>query len=138
MKKLIVLSFTSVLLLGLVACHSGGSNNSNLGTNPGGMFGDDDPATEVTICHVPEGLVEGAYTMIIASTDLEEHLAHGDTEGECLTDGPPLDDGRTDGGTDGGADGDDDDDDSTIGRIDHRTGDPADGDDDDDDDDDDF
>jgi hypothetical protein len=119
MKSFITLSLTSAVILGAAACHGGGGGNSNVGPNPGGVFGDDNPALEATVCHVPEGLVDGAYTLVIPSEELASHMAHGDTEGECVTDGPPFndDDGSDGDGTDGdGTDGsgDDDDDDDTL------------------------
>ena len=113
MKKFFLFSITSVLLLGAVACHRGGGGSSQINPNPGGVFGDDNPITEVTVCHLTEGLADGAYTLIIASSDLSTHMAHGDTEGECLTDGPPNDDDPVGSGDD---DDDDDDDDAGLSR----------------------
>ena len=52
--------------------------------------GDDDEGEElVVVCHIPPGNAEGAVTIEVAEASLEDHLAHGDTLGEC-----PEDDGE--------------------------------------------
>ena len=54
--------------------------------------GDDEEVEEgdeekVEICHIPPGNPENAHTIDIDSSSVEEHLAHGDYEGECEEDG---------------------------------------------------
>ncbi len=38
---------------------------------------------KVDLCHVPPGNPDNAHTISVAEDALEDHLAHGDTEGEC-------------------------------------------------------
>ena len=37
-----------------------------------------------TVCHIPSGDVNGAFTITIFSSSLDVHLNHGDTLGECV------------------------------------------------------
>jgi len=37
-----------------------------------------------TICHVPSGDVDGAFTIRVFSSSVNIHLNHGDTLGECV------------------------------------------------------
>ena len=37
-----------------------------------------------TVCHIPSGDVNGAFTITIFSSSLDIHLNHGDTLGECV------------------------------------------------------
>ena len=44
---------------------------------------EDEGSEKVKICHIPPGNPENAHTIDIDSSSVEEHLAHGDYEGEC-------------------------------------------------------
>jgi uncharacterized cupin superfamily protein len=44
---------------------------------------------KVDICHVPDDNPDNAHTISVAESALEEHLAHGDSEGACAGDGTP-------------------------------------------------
>jgi hypothetical protein len=39
---------------------------------------------KVTICHIPPGNPDNAHTISVGAPALDAHLAHGDTEGECV------------------------------------------------------
>jgi len=48
---------------------------------------DDANDVKVLVCHFPPGNPENQKTIEISEDSLEDHLAHGDTEGECEDDG---------------------------------------------------
>jgi hypothetical protein len=48
---------------------------------------DDADDVKVLVCHFPPGNPENPKTIEISEDSLENHLAHGDTEGECEDDG---------------------------------------------------
>jgi hypothetical protein len=48
---------------------------------------DDADDVKVLVCHFPPGNPENPKTIEISEDSLEDHLAHGDTEGECEDDG---------------------------------------------------
>ena len=43
-----------------------------------------------TICHVPPGNPDNAHTIVVGVDAVPAHLGHGDTEGPCPVDEPPL------------------------------------------------
>ncbi len=56
---------------------------------------DDVDSEKVVVCHIPPGNPDQAREISIDADDLQAHLDHGDTEGECPEE-------STDGGGDGG------------------------------------
>ncbi len=57
----------------------------------------DGPLAKVDVCHVPAGNPDNAHTISVGESALEDHLAHGDAQGACLssgTPGPPGSGGR--------------------------------------------
>ena len=44
----------------------------------------DGQSASVDVCHMPSENVDNARTISVSVRALERHLAHGDTEGECL------------------------------------------------------
>lgn len=44
---------------------------------------DDGDGEKVLVCHIPPGNPDNARTISIDGDDLQDHLDHGDTEGEC-------------------------------------------------------
>ncbi len=44
---------------------------------------------KVDVCHVPPGNPDNAHTISVSEDAFEAHLAHGDTEGPCASDGSP-------------------------------------------------
>ena len=50
---------------------------------------DDGPSASGDLCHVPPDNPDNAHTISIGESALEDHLAHGDTEGACTSSGPP-------------------------------------------------
>ena len=48
------------------------------------------PSTSIEVCHVPSDNPDNAHTISVGGEDaLNEHLAHGDSEGACADDPPP-------------------------------------------------
>jgi hypothetical protein len=76
--------------------------------------GEDDPEdedeeteeeTKVAVCHVPPGNPENPHTIEVGESAVPAHLAHGDTEGACVEDVPPADDGGEEDGDGGEGEG---------------------------------
>jgi hypothetical protein len=58
---------------------------------PGGDEGEDPDGEEdskVAVCHVPPGNPENPHTVEVDESAVPAHLAHGDTEGECVEETP--------------------------------------------------
>lgn len=55
---------------------------------------EDDPDAEeeakVAVCHVPPGNPDNPHTIEVDESALPAHLAHGDTEGACVEETPPV------------------------------------------------
>jgi hypothetical protein len=70
---------------------------------PGGDDGEEDPdgegETKVAVCHVPPGNPDNPHTIEVDESAVPAHLAHGDTEGECVEETPPSE------GEEGGEEG---------------------------------
>ncbi len=49
----------------------------------------DGPSAKVDVCHTPPDNLDNAHTISIGGSALEDHLAHGDTEGACTSSGTP-------------------------------------------------
>jgi hypothetical protein len=64
---------------------------------PGEEEDEEDPDGEeakVVVCHVPPGNPENPHTIEVGESALPDHLAHGDTEGECVEEIPPSEGGE--------------------------------------------
>ena len=61
-----------------------------------------DEEAKVLVCHVPAGNPENAHTIEVGESAVPAHLAHGDTEGECVEETPPSE--GEEGGEEGGGD----------------------------------
>ena len=49
------------------------------------------PSTSIEVCHVPSDNPDNAHTISVGGEDaLNEHLAHGDSEGPCAESGSPA------------------------------------------------
>ncbi len=64
--------------------------------------GTGEEAAKVLVCHVPAGNPENAHTIEVGESAVPAHLAHGDTEGECVEEAPPPE------GEEGGEEGEGD------------------------------
>lgn len=76
------------------------------GDLPEGEEGEEDPDGEgeakVLVCHVPAGNPDNAHTIEVDESAVPAHLAHGDTEGECVEQNSPPEGGE--GGEEGEGD----------------------------------
>ena len=61
---------------------------------------DGEEEVKVVLCHVPPGNPENPLTIEVDESAVPAHLAHGDTEGECVEETPPTE------GEEGGAEED--------------------------------
>ena len=60
---------------------------------------DGEEETKVAVCHVPPGNPDNPHTIEVDESAVPAHLAHGDTEGECVEETPPSE------GEEGGEEG---------------------------------
>lgn len=62
---------------------------------------EEDGEVKVLVCHVPPGNPENPHTIEVGESALPAHLAHGDTEGACVEETSPTEDGGEDEGGEG-------------------------------------
>ena len=48
-----------------------------------------DVPAKVDVCHVPAGNPDNAHSISVGESALEDHLAHGDAQGACISNGTP-------------------------------------------------
>ena len=68
-------------------CEGDMADGETNGDGEGEESDGDGSAEKVLVCHVPPGNPDNARTIDVSVDALEAHLAHGDSEGECIVDG---------------------------------------------------
>jgi hypothetical protein len=81
------------------ACEGDEPGEEVPGEDEGEEDADGEEETKVVVCHVPPGNPENSHTIEVDDSAVPAHLAHGDTEGECVEETPPSE------GVDGGEEG---------------------------------
>jgi len=77
MKKEMIILVTGFMILGLVFSLTAVGAIGGFGKN------------KVTVCHVPAGDLDKQHEIVVSSSAIKAHLAHGDSLGVCEEPEPP-------------------------------------------------
>ena len=87
-SRAVAVAGAAVILVGAVATVGAAGGVSDVAGNVDDVLAalqitDRMPSAKADVCHVPSDNPDNAHTISVGEGGLDEHLAHGDSEGAC-------------------------------------------------------